>query len=63
MFQYTYSTKAIITFDEYFQVEFNGSLDKMVNTIEWACDKYGFTKADAVDKETGELLIVYADVD
>lgn len=38
------------------------SLDNIVCKIDWACGEYGFTKAEVIDSDTGELLVtVYID--
>ena len=63
MIQYTYTTEAIIIFDDEFEIKIRDSLDKIVNKIEWACDEYGFTKADVVDSNTGEILIQWTEGD
>lgn len=59
MLQYVYTTEMIIVFDDEFEVYMRDSLDHAVNKIEWASNEYGFTKADVIDSETGEVLIVW----
>lgn len=56
--QYTYTTPMTLTFDYQFHVEMTGSLDSAVAQIKWAINEYGFTHADVIDNETGEILIV-----
>ena len=59
---YYYSTSAIIIFNDAFELKINDSLDNIVCKIEWAFREYGFTKAEVIDSETGELLVtVYID--
>lgn len=59
MIQYTYTTKAILIFDDEFEIKMTDSFDKIVNKIEWASDEYGFTRADVIDEDTGEILLVW----
>lgn len=61
MFQYVYTTNMIIVFDDVFEVHMRDTLDTAVCRIEWAADKYGFTKADVIDEETGEILITWVE--
>ena len=63
MFQYVYSTKMVIIFDNNFKYEVDGTLDKAVNAIEYAVDAYGFSKADVIDKSTGEILVQWTEGD
>ncbi len=62
MLQYVYTTDMIIIFDDEFEVQMRDSLDKAVNKIEWASDTYGFSKADVISAETGEILITWTEV-
>lgn len=59
MFQYVYTTEMIIIFDDEFEVHMCDSLDHAVNKIEWASNEYGFSKADVISAETGEILITW----
>lgn len=54
---YYYSTSATIIFNDAFELNINDSLDNIVCKIEWAFREYGFTKAEVIDSETGELLV------
>lgn len=63
MFQYVYSTKMTVVFDDSFKYEVNGTLDKAVNAIEYAVDVYGFSKADVIDSYTGEILVQWTEGD
>lgn len=56
--QYTYTTRMTIAFDHQFNVEMTGSLDSAITQIEWAMNEYGFTHADVIDTETGEILMI-----
>jgi hypothetical protein len=47
----------IIVFDDEFEVNLHDTFDMAVCKIEWAADTYGFTKADVISAETGEILI------
>ena len=60
---YYYSTNAIIIFDYAFEfkIDDSDSLDNIVCKIEWAFREYGFTKAEVIDSETGELLVTVDD--
>lgn len=59
---YYYATKATIIFDDEFELNMKDSLDNIVCKIDWACGEYGFTKAEVIDSDTGELLVtVYID--
>jgi len=57
---YTYNTNVTIIFDDEFEINMTDSLDNVVCKIDWACDKYGFTKADVIESETGEILVTVA---
>jgi len=57
---YTYNTNVTIIFDDEFEINMTDSLDNVVCKINWACDKYGFTKADVIESETGEILVTVA---
>ena len=57
---YTYNTNVTIIFDDEFEINMTDSLDNVVCKIDWACGKYGFTKADVIDSETGEILVTVA---
>lgn len=57
---YTYNTNVTIIFDDEFEINITDSLDNVVCKINWACDKYGFTKADVIESETGEILVTVA---
>lgn len=59
MFSYVYTTNMIIIFDDEFEVNMHDTLDTAVCKIEWAADTYGFTKADVISAETGEILITW----
>ena len=59
MWNYTYTTTVVIQFDDYFEHTMTGSIDDIRCFIEWAVDAYGFSQADAFDKETGELIVQY----
>ena len=63
--QYTYSTKGTIIFDNDLHYTFHSckSIDAMVNQAEWFIDLYGFSKAEGIDSETGELLFTICDDD
>lgn len=58
---YYYSTNAIIIFNDVFEFKIDDSLDNIVCKIEWAFREYGFTKAEVIDSETGELLVTVED--
>ena len=59
---YYYFAKTTIIFDDEFELHETDSLDNIVSKIDWACHKYGFTKAEVIDNDTGELLVtVYID--
>ena len=59
---YYYTTKATIIFDDEFELNMTDSLDNIVCKIDWVCGEYGFTKAEVIDSDTGELLVtVYID--
>lgn len=58
---YHYTTNVDITFDDLFKYEHKGTLDSVVNFIEWAFSEYYFTKAEAVDADTGEVLLTVYD--
>lgn len=58
---YTYTTNVTIIFDDEFEINMTDSLDNVVCKIDWACGEYGFTKADVIDSETGELLVTVDD--
>lgn len=57
---YIYNTNVTIIFDDEFEINMTDSLDNVVCKIDWACDKYGFTKADVIESETGEILVTVA---
>ena len=57
---YTYTTNVTIIFDDKIEINMTDSLDNVVRKIDWACDEYGFTKADVIDSETGEILVTVA---
>ena len=57
---YTYITNVTIIFDDEFELHETDSLDNVVCKIDWACGEYGFTKADVIDSETGEILVTVA---
>lgn len=59
MFQYVYTTDMTIILDDEFEINIRDTLDTAVCKIEWAADKYGFTKADVIDAESGEVLITW----
>ena len=54
---YYYTTNATIIFNDAFEQKVEDSLDNIVCKIEWAFREYGFTKAEVIDSETGELLV------
>ena len=59
---YYYTTNATIIFDDEFELNMTDSLDNIVCKIDWACGEYGFTKAEVIDSDNGELLVtVYID--
>lgn len=54
---YDYTTRMTITLDNEFRIEYGaGSLDNGVNKARWAMGEYGFTYADIIDSDTGEVL-------
>lgn len=56
---YTFGTNMDITLDEEFTVHYgNGCIEMAVAKARWAFGEYGFTHADIIDHETGELLAV-----
>lgn len=56
---YEYSTYMTIILDDEFRIEYNyGSLDNAVNKARWAMGEYGFTHADIIDSESGEVLVI-----
>jgi len=57
MFHYVYTVDMTIVFDDEFEVNMHDNLGNAMCKIEWASDKYGFTKADVFNAETGEILI------
>ena len=57
MFQYVYTVDMTIVFDDEFEVNMHDTLDAAICKIEWASGEYGFTKADVINAETGEILI------
>ena len=59
---YYYTTNVTIIFDDEFEINMTDSLDNVVCKIDWACHEHGFTKAEVIDSNTGELLVtVYID--
>ena len=58
---YYYTATATIIFDDEFEFHETDSLDNIVCKIEWAFREYGFTKAEVIDSETGELLLTVDD--
>ena len=59
---YYYTPNATIIFDDKFELNMTDSLDNIVCKIDWACGEYGFTKAEVIDSDNGELLVtVYID--
>lgn len=57
-FHYTYSTKMVICFDDIYEVHHCGTLDEACEIITNGFLEYGFDKADVIDAETGEVLVM-----
>ena len=55
--EYIYSTEMIVNFDHTFNVYFKGTLDEATAEIISFINLYGFSTADIISKETGEILV------
>lgn len=56
--EYTYTTDMLIILDDEFEIYIGDTLDVAVEKAKWAFNEYGFTKADIIDKNTGEILVI-----
>ena len=54
---YCYSTKMRVYFNNTLEMLFDGKLDGVVFKCEMLMDQYGFTCAEVIDENTGELLV------
>lgn len=57
-FNFTYCTKMVIIFDEEYEVQHSGTLTEAVCIVKNGFYEYGFDKADVIDAETGEVLVM-----
>lgn len=55
---YIYSTKMVIVFDDVYEVQHCGTLTEAVCIVKNGFYEYGFDKADVIDAETGEVLVM-----
>lgn len=55
---YTYCTKMVICFDNIYEVHTTCTLDEATSIVENGFLEYGFDKADVIDAETGEVLMM-----
>lgn len=58
---YTYSTKAVITYDGIFNTTIRGSLDEIVAEAIKRINMYDFDTAIVTDANTGEVLVIIED--
>lgn len=56
-FNFTYSTKMIIMFNDALEMVIVGTLDDAIEKIKWAFQNYPFTEVDVIDYFTGEILM------
>lgn len=56
-FDFTYSTKMTLIFNDSLEITIIGSLNDAIEKINWACQNYPFTEVDVIDYYTGEILI------
>ncbi len=56
-FDFTYSTKMTLIFNDSLEMTIIGSLNDAIEKINWACQNYPFTEVDVIDYYTGELLM------
>ena len=54
---YLYTTRVTITFDDLFYKEMTDSLDTIIERASWYISEYGFSHADIMDANTGEILV------
>lgn len=54
---HVYTTRATITFDALFNMEMTDSLDNVIERASWCISEYGFSHADIMDANSGEILV------